>query len=1041
MTKSTRERWVSFGSTWKRRFLISKARPDLGSWIKAKSQPFRLGCLVCKAAGVQSPFAHFEIGTIDYDKRQTLVQSESFAKHSSTKAHKRAVCRLLGMPVEPVVNAPCTSHFANVLEAVRTRRASSSSGVEGVGKRHKVRRMGFCLAEAARHLDRQFLSTSCSIALMQDSRKGNLLVRFKACDAHLDTRRGILGQIKMVNLGARDIRDATLTILKKFCTPGDGAPFLRPSAPKPALDEKLIGHMVDKIEHFAADAASDEQLAASMLRDATYPSVHETWDILPNLKIISRDRAHASRRLTKRPWHADPFLQEVIHHLILGKHSITSLIQHSTVFSGWFQKNVQQVNYKVSDSARISNLSCIKVRFDSTSKPMSRMVLLYEAVLLTAQQIVGQRAGKPEAKHATTFLQDTTSEHFLQLAMLSDAADESMMHTRFCDSESVDNALLPQENHRYLSRLVFLFGSQEACWTTGFTKFIVDRLASPAIVFVGGAPRTIGGPGAVDMDMKNRCLMRMLNFCTLAKLTVKAEFPSFDTLCAFEAFALEGTDIKACKDDQYDRQLKLLARVFELDFSELREGFIKVRPVAIMKRKSAPELSSFSWWKLALDHVKLSRHLDRSVLCLLSALTRYGSWTASSCGVERSFSLYQWSVEGRKAWMGDDLKNDALKLVCDRDEAEDKLLIEGAQQVWDRLGYNKSRVVSTTRLDFGLPGGYDPKNRKMTRDVKSESGWIKRRRTAVTEMMSEIGAQRAANKNLKALKPGGDGWTGTHQREAEFLEAKRMAYLVDAVIDNAADANSLDAETLEVIVAEISRRQEVQRKGMVEQKRKDKALMPGHADSLEGKTVFFEPTVDVSEATIASCSRRGNWTRVVDRTQADVFVSASPSELGQRTSWATCMRGGLSCTLKHVVTNGREGAAVGWKNAARAKQTVYFTENFKVAHPVVFEMVEALARLPTSRWRWLADAAAVAATADVYKPAGRMAELLVFVTKEEFRHRPAVWPSARSVVFFSRAPGAHARYQIPPPPSTRDSPRPRARARYQYIFLYIYVYV
>ena len=76
--------------------------------------------------------------------------------------------------------------------------------------------MIFCLAEAIREADRQFLKNAVSIAITQDTRRANLLTRYNACDGALDTSRGIFGQLKLVNLGASDLRDATLTLLHPF---------------------------------------------------------------------------------------------------------------------------------------------------------------------------------------------------------------------------------------------------------------------------------------------------------------------------------------------------------------------------------------------------------------------------------------------------------------------------------------------------------------------------------------------------------------------------------------------------------------------------------------------------------------------------------------------------------------------------------------------------------------------------------------------------------------------------------------------------------
>jgi hypothetical protein len=129
----------------------------------------------------------------------------------------------------------------------------------------------------------------------------------------LETRRGTLGQIKLTSGNADGLRDSTLTVIRRFCTPGYGAPYRKTT--EQTLDEALITHVVNHIEQFTADAAADEQLAGRLLQNA---GTRDAWDGLCNLKIITRDRAHASRRITKRPWSADTYLNMVMTKLVLG---------------------------------------------------------------------------------------------------------------------------------------------------------------------------------------------------------------------------------------------------------------------------------------------------------------------------------------------------------------------------------------------------------------------------------------------------------------------------------------------------------------------------------------------------------------------------------------------------------------------------------------------------------------------------------------------------------------------------------------------------
>ena len=184
---------------------------------------------------------------------------------------------------------------------------------------HKIAKMRWCLAEAARTLDRRFLKTAASVTLFQDGRHGKLLVRFKGSNGQLVTRRGVLGVIE-VHGDAYAIRDATVAVTKRSMTSMHGAPFLALSG---KFHDDEYDHLVRIIEFFVSDAAGDEQKAGRILRDG----FKHLEPALPSLKIVVRDRAHASRRIISRGWAADPFLKMVLDMLLNNKMSIIGIYE------------------------------------------------------------------------------------------------------------------------------------------------------------------------------------------------------------------------------------------------------------------------------------------------------------------------------------------------------------------------------------------------------------------------------------------------------------------------------------------------------------------------------------------------------------------------------------------------------------------------------------------------------------------------------------------------------------------------------------------
>ena len=62
---------------------------------------------------------------------------------------------------------PSRANFAKVITMLLSNKATLCKGVEGVGKRHKLRKMIYCLAEGYRIIGRNFIKTAVTISLHQ----------------------------------------------------------------------------------------------------------------------------------------------------------------------------------------------------------------------------------------------------------------------------------------------------------------------------------------------------------------------------------------------------------------------------------------------------------------------------------------------------------------------------------------------------------------------------------------------------------------------------------------------------------------------------------------------------------------------------------------------------------------------------------------------------------------------------------------------------------------------------------------------------------
>ena len=513
-TRRCREQWRGRREVWQREFPWLSA-----AWSGPSRERWGVGCVACFAVGGSGSMASFRCA------RFPLMKA-LFTQHEHTAAHKAALegIRYRGL------SAPSSEHFIAVLDAVRQNRHRQP--IDGVAGMHKIRKMRWCLAEAARTLDRRFLKTAASVTLFQDGRHGKLLVRFKGSNGQLVTRRGVLGVIE-VHGDAYAIRDATVAVTKRSMTSMHGAPFLALSG---KFHDDEYDHLVRIIEFFVSDAAGDEQKAGRILRDG----FKHLEPALPSLKIVVRDRAHASRRIISRGWAADPFLKMVLDMLLNNKMSIIRVIENSIPWKSRFQENIANTDGPVV-SHRARGLDFSAQRFDSTAKPLSRSVLFWQPLLNTAVTIMEDRGKQQsEAVAAKLFLKFVDEEVGLTVGMLADGGDETLLLTRTADNEMMDPCRFPAECVVFHDRLLAIWGENAACWETGFTKLMLQTLRSKVAFFLDGSAKSVGGPGSVTPAIMERCRQRFVTWITLVRETIQAEFPNFEFAHALDAFNLDG---------------------------------------------------------------------------------------------------------------------------------------------------------------------------------------------------------------------------------------------------------------------------------------------------------------------------------------------------------------------------------------------------------------------------------------------------------------------------------------------------------------------
>ena len=305
---------------------------------------------------------------------------------------------------------------------------------------------------------------------------------------------------------------------------------------------------------------------------------------------------------------------------------------------------------------RIADLASAKHRFATIAKPFGRAVLYFSALVRTAQSILDERgASSEEGRDARSWLIRLTEESAILLAMMADCSDETLSLLQFFDSESYDKSAMTAELDAFLVRATWLFDERGAA-ATGYTKFMLQTLETARTITVDGKVRILGGPGQVQPPLLSKCFQVMSNWLELARRTVRADMPEFETLQFFRAFRLTGDVAPDMIND-----LTTLGKLFRLQVNPLLSQFHDYRPMA--KRWATEGMETEDAWRKAIVDVRardmraLNLHPCGTLSQLLARLVAWGwvyMWNRAGLqqihhGCTPSQRLYLGGTSGRGA--------------------------------------------------------------------------------------------------------------------------------------------------------------------------------------------------------------------------------------------------------------------------------------------------------------------------------------------------------------------------------------------------------
>ena len=474
-------KWARCRRRWMRATPLHPAHYLKTPWLEVSpstSASWGLGCWVCRQA---------KFGNDDDDASGPFVtcgvrrpSKARRLKHHRSNHHARSVLALvhqrgLAAAEDDGAPAPPVADFANLLQRIRRNELEATSR----SCRRKHTTMAWCLYEAHRDKERKFLAKAVCMSIAQDaSTRGPLLLtRYVACGPSLERASGILrvADAKQIS-GAPDLAKSVLRGIRAMATKRrPHASMYNPARPAKRL-KGFARHLASITEVFVADGASDEQLAGRMLVKGSARGM--LADTLPNLRRVVRDKPHSARRLLQRTLPTDAFIGKLMTTLLWSRGSLARLVQHSPQFQEKFKRHQRRVS---PGGKLVKDLSYAKQRFDSTARPLGRMVAHFEALLQTAMDIVRERGpSTKEHRSANQALELLDTEHMLQLGMVADACEVVVRFIRFLGKECFDISALPAHIETLVASATELFRNGGCLKHAGYTRQMLALIKRPA---------------------------------------------------------------------------------------------------------------------------------------------------------------------------------------------------------------------------------------------------------------------------------------------------------------------------------------------------------------------------------------------------------------------------------------------------------------------------------------------------------------------------------------------------------------------------------
>ena len=902
-------------------------------------------------------------------------------RHHDSRIHHMGVARLLQVHVGPTgaprAAAPPKEHFLAAWKAAAD--LKDNQGVPGIMSRVKMAELHECLVDAKVQADRAFMLAAETITLVRDESKGMLIIRAMACSETLEYKSALLGLAVTAAGDAYSINRETRRIIKDFL----------------GGDEEATLRFSEKIEAVCVDSASSELKSARLMMMEQQGAASAGGSavgsdaplVAANLKAIVRDRPHASRRITSRPWQAEPYIDRLAQDFIMGQDSIIQRIRHSTMFTSWYESNVERV-CRGAHMRAARALGAAKHRFETWSRPFAQLVLTLGAVIRTAEQIIIERKAGSEVDSARSFLERIDVEAVVQLGMLADAADEAMCLTRLFDDEATDPAEQADAITDFKRRIETLFATaQPACFRLqGFTTEAITFLETQVTVMTltGGRQkfRTLGGPACATDVIKAACVCRMREWVRMAGVVISAEFPDFELVNAFWVFKLAK---ESSVPDQHrvtsERMVafRRLGQTFALDPEALARQWIVLQPIAQKQQRQTACSNREAW-----QHAARCKPRQLAAAELTHVLIRYLGWAISTSGVEHTFAQCRRVLAHR----GSCSPRTALRFLriiepMPGDLVALNALVLAAQDAW----------VARHRWPC-RQGRPKPAYFRSARKAGTRAAWLRERRAQVTQAVAQdaVRGGHRRRENVVGSPTGRDDATARGaqakagakgkakakakaklppppplQEEERFLRVKARKRKVEAYQLGQLLPEEGSAELAQEAAAFAHQQMKTDKTAVMAQRlRQEKSsamsrLLPGHIRQ-HGMRFHLPPlaaaALSAAELRLLRAALSPFRDNETPLEAADVLIvpTLDSQTLSHKVQWAGMLLGAY-LVLPSFFTQ-ENLAVIKYKGMIRRPRSVFITVGFRRQHPKLCDVLELLcARVDGSAWKVFQEAA------------------------------------------------------------------------------------